>query len=63
MDEDERLFRVKTHVGIIVVADDLDSARSFIAAVRQFCDITPGVRFVHKDVSADKLWLKRGDIW
>ena len=61
MDEDERrLLQVRTHVGLIIQADDVELARELIRFVSDFCKKTPGLVFVHKDLSVDKLWLKRG---
>jgi len=60
MDEDESLLRIRVSVGFIVQADDLEAARDLIREVSNLCRRMPGLTFVHKDVSADKLWLKRG---
>lgn len=60
METDDWLPKVRTHVGLIVQADDLELVRDLVRYVIAYIERTPGLRLVHKDVSADKLWLKRG---
>ena len=60
MDEDDSLLKIRVSVGIIIAADDLEAARAIVREVSNLCRRMPGLTFVHKDVSADKLWLKRG---
>ncbi len=60
MDEDDSLLKIKVSIGIIIAADDLEVARDLIREVSNLCRRMPGLTFIHKDVSADRLWLKRG---
>lgn len=52
---------LRTHVGIIVNCHDLEDAKAFLLGVERLLREIRGARLVHKDASADKLWLKRGE--
>ncbi len=49
------------NIGLIVKADDLDVAKSFLARLERLLAEVPGMRPLYQTVSSDHLWVKRGE--
>ncbi len=53
--------RLPVNLGIVLRADDLETAKTFLGRLERLVKDLPGLRAVFKDLSVDKLWIKRGD--
>ncbi len=49
------------NIGLVIKADDLELARDFLRLLENLLRNKPGVKVLFRDMSPDKLWIKRGD--
>ncbi len=56
-----KLADIAVNVGLVLKATDLDAARDFLEGLRELLTEQPRVRVIYRNVSADHLWIKRGD--
>ncbi len=49
------------NIGLVVKADDLELARDFLRILENLLRNKTGLKVLFRDVSPDKLWIKRGD--
>ena len=54
------MTEIRANLGL-VLRGDIDDLKTLIEGLDRLLIETPGVKLVHKQVSASKLWLKEGD--
>ncbi len=59
--QSRQLADIAVNIGLVLKATDLDAARDFLAALHRVLTEQPDVRVIYRNVSADHLWIKRGD--
>ena len=57
----EGLERLAVNLAFVFKAEDLEGAKALLQRVDAILDEVPGLRVIYKQVSADKLWIQRGE--
>lgn len=55
------LDHLPVNVALVVKAEDLEGAKALLQRVDAVLEEIPGLRLIYKNVSADKLWIQRGE--
>ncbi len=57
----QEIADLPVNVAFVLRAEDLAIIKDFLERLDRLVAETPGLRPIYRNVSADRLWIKRGD--
>ncbi len=54
------LDQIPVNVALVLKVDNLEGAKDLLTRIETLLDGIPGVRVVYRNLSVDRLWIRRG---